>query len=264
MKLVDLTHLDWGVTHNGGVSYGCYYKATEVVNGKKYYYKCSNYYAGQGVFGDESVNEVICSRFLRILGFDAVKYTLLYAKIRLRGSIFYTYVCKSENFFVGYDSRSTLEYLCDSYKTSPVDMINKLGISTQIKNMLLADFLIYQRDRHGGNIEILLKNNKYTLSPLFDNGLGLLAPYPSAFRPNITNFDVLADTPVNNFIGTRSLYQNLSFINKSIRVNRLLKEDKKRIFYGLKDTLTDEYIDVIWRLLTYRYYFLRKRGFLVD
>lgn len=39
--LIDLTNLEWKTTRKGGVSYGCYYKATEIKNGVKYYYKCS-------------------------------------------------------------------------------------------------------------------------------------------------------------------------------------------------------------------------------
>lgn len=32
MKLLDLTKLNWSTTHNGGTSYGCYYKASTVKN----------------------------------------------------------------------------------------------------------------------------------------------------------------------------------------------------------------------------------------
>lgn len=34
MKLLDLTKLNWSTTHNGGTSYGCYYKASTIENGK--------------------------------------------------------------------------------------------------------------------------------------------------------------------------------------------------------------------------------------
>lgn len=264
IKLIDLTGLNWGTTHNGGTSYGCYYKVSQLENGKKYYYKCSNFYAGQGYFGDESLNEVICSRFLSKLGFDCVKYTLVYAKVKINGRVYNTYVCRSENFFKGYDSRITLENLHSLYNCTVDELITKLGLSSQVRLMLIADFMTLQRDRHGGNIELLEKAGKYTLSPLFDNGLGLLAPYPSKSGISISSFDVLADYPVNNYIGSRSLYQNLSYINKPIRVNKLTKEDKRSIFFGLNNLLPKEYIDKIWKLLVYRYMFLRKRGFIID
>ena len=263
-SLVDLTNLNWGTTHNGGESYGCYYKATEVVGNKKFYYKCSNYYSGQMCFGDESINEVICSRFLQKLGFDCVKYIIVYAKVCINGKIFNTYVCKSENFFKGYDSRITLEEFQNLQNCGVDQLINKLGIQNDIRKMIIADFLILQRDRHGGNIDLLEKNGKYRLSPLFDNGLGLLAPYPSSFNMDISKFDVLFDYPVNNYIGTRSLYSNLSYISLPLRVNKLTRQDKSAIFYNLHDVLPTSYIDKIWQLLTYRYMFLRKRGFIID
>lgn len=264
MNVVDLTALNWSTTHNGGVSYGCYYKASEVKNGVKWYYKCSNFYQGQEVFGDESVNEVICSRLLNILGFNCVNYTLVLAKIKIQGRYYITYVCKSKNFFKGYSSRVTLEDYHSINGGNINEVINKLGISLEIQDMILADFLTLQRDRHGGNIELLECNNKYKLAPLFDNGLGLLAPYPSAFGTNIETFDVMFDYPVNNYIGTRSLYNNLGYIKRPKKVNRLLKEHKKKIFFGLGDVLPKDYRDKIWQLITYRYMFLRKRGYIID
>ena len=140
----------------------------------------------------------------------------------------------------------------------------KLGIQKDICDMIVADFLTLQRDRHGGNIELLVKDGKYRLSPLFDNGLGLLAPYPSCFNNDIRDFDVLGDYPVNNYIGSRSLYQKLDYIKSPIKVNKLTKSDRRSIFYGLSDVLPKEYLDKIWELLVYRYAFLRKRGIIVD
>lgn len=49
-----------------------------------------------------------------------------------------------------------------------------------------------------------------------------------------------------------------------IKVNKLTKEDKRSIFFGLNNLLPKEYIDKIWKLLVYRYMFLRKRGFIID
>lgn len=264
MKLHDLRDLDWSTTRAGGVSYGCYYKASRVENGKKFYYKCSNFYSQINAFGDESINEVICSRFLRKLGFDCLKYTLVRALVRINGLELETYVCKSENHFRGYDSRTTLEKLKNTKPSYTVDgIINCLGIQDSIRRMIIADFLVLQRDRHGDNIELLLKGNNYSLAPLFDNGLGLLAPYPSCYNMDISNFDVLYDYPVNNYIGTKSLYTNLNFVSP-IRINKLTKEDKSSIFRGMQECLPILYRNKIWELLVYRYMFLRKRGIIVD
>ena len=37
MQIVDLTHLNWCF-----ISYGCYYKSTQIERGLIYYHKCSN------------------------------------------------------------------------------------------------------------------------------------------------------------------------------------------------------------------------------
>lgn len=262
MKIVDLTHLNWGTTHNGGATYGCYYKATEIKNGVKYYYKCSQFYKGQNVFGDEAVNEVICSRFLKLLGFNVAKYTLIKARIKLNGSEYITYVCKSQDFAKG-RKRLSFEDLHSILGGTVENLISDCNLSVPVQRMIVADFLILQRDRHGKNIEVFDTNKGYELAPLFDNGLALLAPYPSQLTKYIKDFDVLADYPVNNYIGARSLYSNLAYIKKPIVVKCLTKDDKKSIMYGIGGALPREYIDKIWELLTYRYYFLRKRGIIV-
>ena len=43
---------------------GCFLKAYEEVNGKRLYYKLSNYDSYRGVFGHECVNELIVSRVI--------------------------------------------------------------------------------------------------------------------------------------------------------------------------------------------------------
>lgn len=257
--MLDLTNLDWS-----GVSHGCLYKAIDIVDGTKIYYKCSNFYPSNSSFGDESIYEVICSRLFSILGFNCVNYELVSARVNLDGEVFDTYVCKSRDYSEGY-SRIAFEDFHLLFKDLSVDeLIDKLGLQSQIREMIIADFLVLQRDRHGGNIELLYDNGKYCLSPLFDNGLGLLAPYPSSFGTDISNFDVLDDYPVNNYIGSHSLYQNLSYIDRPVKVNKLLRHDREYLFSGLNGVLDKMYIDKIWQLITYRYMFLRKRGLIYD
>lgn len=260
-KVEDLTDLNWGSTKGNGISYGCYFKAKSGDT----YYKCSQYYSAIQKFGDESVYEVICSRLLRRLNLPCVDYKLISAKVRIDGSDYITYICKSKDFARGFDSKITLEelYLMNRGMTL-TDFICKLGIQRDIEKMLMSDFLTLQRDRHGGNIELVRRGDVYYLAHLFDNGLGLLAPYPSCYDNDVSKFDVLADYPVNNYIGTRSLYDNLSLITRPIIVRRLRKEDRRVIFYNLTDVLPKSYLDKIWQLITYRYMYLRKRGFIYE
>lgn len=159
----------------------------------------------------------------------------------------------------------TFEDLHYMYRNlSSEELLLRFNFVESFYNMLIADFLVVQRDRHGGNIEILIKDDDYYFAPLFDNGLSFLAPYPSSLTGSISSFESLKDYPVNNYIGTRSLYQNLGYLSHPVRVNKLTKEHRKSIFYNLKCTLPNEYLDKVWEIITYRYMFLRKRGFIVD
>lgn len=49
-------------------------KAYYEINGKKTYYKLSNYDAFRGVIGHESVNEIIVDRLLTLLGVEHLSY----------------------------------------------------------------------------------------------------------------------------------------------------------------------------------------------
>lgn len=268
-NIVDLTNLNWVTSHNGGVSYGCYYKASTIENGEKIYYKCSNFNSNSGFFGDESVYEVICSRFLSRLGFNCVRYTLVKAKIQLKGVVYTTFVCRSVDFSKGCTSRMSFESLREMYMNLTLDeFIDKFNFRNNIYAFFLSDFLIIGRDRHGANIEVLLNSNgDYKIAPIFDNGISLLAPYPSydkAFSSSIVNFDSLADLPVNNYIGSRSLYSNLKLLRGKASLNKLTISDRKAIFYNMSDVLPKNYRDKIWEILTYRYMFLRKRNLIIE
>ena len=52
------------------------------------------------------------------------------------------------------------------------------GWEGQIKQMMLVDYLIANRDRHGSNIEVILSpDGSARLAPIFDNGLSFVAPF---------------------------------------------------------------------------------------
>lgn len=266
---IDLTHLKWGNTRNNGASYGCYMKASEIINGTKWYYKLSNYNSAIGFYGDESVYEVISSRLLRHLGFNCLKYDLMKVKVNVHNVDYVTFGCKSKNYFTSrYDGRMTFENLREMYMDLTVEeVIDKFKLCESIRKMIIADFIIIGRDRHGGNIEILTKGKNKIMAPLFDNGLSFVCSITqnlSDFKERLKKFETLDDFRVNNYIGSQSLYDNLKYINKPIEVNRLTKKDKVKIFYNMKEVLPKEYIDKIWEIITYRYVFLRQKGFIVE
>ena len=74
--------------------------------------------------------------------------------------------------------------------------LHRSGWTKYFYEMLLVDFLILNRDRHGANIEVL--RNKRTgqsrLAPLFDHGLSLI--FQCRTENDAKNVDPMEDKPV--------------------------------------------------------------------
>ena len=116
--------------------------------------------------------------------------------------------------------------------------------------MLIIDYLICNRDRHGANIEVLFNNNtkKYRIAPLFDHGLSLISPY--YLKEDICSFDVKKDIKVNSFIGN----SNLNDLIKYVPVDLLpkVKPDFKGIVGEIRD-INEEYANKVLELLEWRW-----------
>ena len=84
-QLQDMRHLDWAARKMSPGTPGCFLKVYEEVDGKRIYYKLSNYDSYRGVFGHECVNELIASRVMNVLGIPHVAYKLVHAKIIIDG-----------------------------------------------------------------------------------------------------------------------------------------------------------------------------------
>lgn len=218
MRLVDMTHLVWDTnpTKTLGTG-GTYLKSIDSTYNPLRYYKMPMYdnYLKQCV-GYETIFEVITYRLCQLLGIESLKYDLLYASICIDTVELFAYITESVDFKKPGESKLTLEsyyYLKrrDSLETA-YDFCNRVGFGNYIDTMLLVDFLICNRDRHGANIEVLTSGDSYRLAPLFDNGLSFVAPFGNNLEA-ICNFNPLLDTPCNNFIGSRSLFTNLELIS---------------------------------------------------
>ena len=78
--------------------------------------------------------------------------------------------------------------------------------------MLVFDYLMLNRDRHGANIEVVRHSRARTLrlAPLFDHGLSLM--FRCRTDAEMRAFDVMADLPVQCYVGTSSARRNLDLI----------------------------------------------------
>ena len=263
----DLTHVNWEKGINKSGTPGCYFKAC--IENK--YYKLSSFDTVHGFFGHEAFNEVIVSRLGNILGINTLVQVLKEVQVNVRGQRYTTYACKSDNYISREEKRSTFENFYITYRKQGEDIykfIARCGLNNWFNIMFVLDYIIVNRDRHGANIEVLVKPDRsLRLAPYFDNGLSFVCTITKDlpdYKDRVRNTNPFQDTPVNNYVGTRSLQSNLDLITEPVRLHKLKKEHKRNIFYGMHKELGDIYIEKIWQIITYRYMFLKKRGIVID
>ena len=254
----DLRYLEWTrIRHSSGTA-GSLLKAHEYGIDFKRYYKLSSYDSIKGIFGHESVNEVIADRLLTLLGIDHLNYELVHAVVEIDGEEYTTWLCSSNDFKEPGDSKMPLDDYYDLHKArgeTPLSFCARMGWDRYIYEMLVVDYLILNRDRHGANIEILKKGKSGTVrpAPLFDHGLSLLCTCMSP--EEIERFDPMEDYPVQSFVGSRSAFENLKLIPKSKKpkLRPIEKSDREILLGDLDGVLSDEHLDKIWKMIWSRW-----------
>ncbi len=254
----DLTFLEWSHIRTSSGTAGSFLKSQSNINGKKKYYKLSNYDSRKGIIGHECINEIIIDRLLSILDVEHLNYELINADIIVDGKEFNTYLCASYDYKKKGESKVALDNYYDINKQtgeSPLDFCKRMGWGKSIDTMLAIDYIILNRDRHGANIEILRNSRAHTirLAPMFDHGLSLM--YSCHNDASIKKFDILSDLPCNNYIGSRSCLENLGLIQSrnSVFPNTLTSDDKDTIFDGLEKIVSDTFINKTWEMIFERY-----------
>lgn len=254
----DLTFLSWSKIRNSSGTAGSFLKANSKLSGEKIYYKLSNYDNVRGVVGHESVNELIVDRLLTLLGIDHLHYQLIHADILVDGKVLDTYVCASENFREKGEDKQAIDVFFESERLDNESALNfcvRMGWGDYIWQMLVVDFLILNRDRHGANIEVLRNKKKKTirLAPLFDHGLSLLCRCES--EEAIDGYDIMADKPVQCFVGSRSAKDNLNLIppDQMPRLIPLKESDKSILLEGMNGIISQKLQDKIWDMIWKRW-----------
>lgn len=254
----DLTYLSWAkIRHSSGTA-GSFLKAYSELSGEKIYYKLSNYDSYKGIIGYECVNEIIVARLLQILGIEHLDYQLIHADILLDGKLQTTYLCASRDFKQKGESKIALDACYQAGHMddeTPLEFCVRNGWGNYIYEMLLVDFLILNRDRHGANIEVLKnpKKKQIRLAPLFDHGLSLLFQCKS--REDVEAADVMEDKRVQSFVGSNSVRENLNLIpaDRLPKVHGLKASDREALLCGLDQILPDYLLDKIWKMIFERW-----------
>jgi len=257
-ELQDMTHLSWAKTRNSSGTAGSFLKAYEDGVDGKTYFKLSNYDAWKGIIGHECVNEIIVDRLLSILGINHLPYQLIHAKILIDQKEYETWLCASKDFKQRGESKIALDayYQAENLPNeSPMDFCIRCGWESTVYEMLVVDYLILNRDRHGANMEVLRNQWKKTirLAPLFDHGLSLLCRCESTEA--MLREDVMADKPVQCFVGSRSSWENLRLIPRDQRppLHPLAENDRAILLEGLSEALDQQWLDRIWEMIWKRW-----------
>ena len=257
----DLKYLNWTKTRKSSGTAGSFLKAYDDTGETKLYYKLSDYDSLRGIVGHECVNEIIVGRVMDLLGIEHLKYVLINADIIIDDKKYRTFLCRSDNFKQKGEAKLALE---DYYQTEHLDgedpftFCCRMNWKDHICNMLVIDFLISNRDRHGANIEVLFdrKNKTIRPAPLFDHGLSFVCRCHSI--EELCDFDVMKDIRIQSFIGNGSAFDNMNLVPKDYlkRLPTISDNDKNMIFEGLEEILDEAYYTKIWEMLIRRWRYI--------
>jgi len=250
----DLTWLSWSKIRNSSGTTGSFLKAYSDLGGEKIYYKLSCFDTINGIIGHECVNELIVDRLLTILGIEHLQYRLIHADILIDDKPYTTWLCASKDFKRRGESKLALDALYQAERLeneTPLDFCIRYGWSEYIRKMLIVDYIILNRDRHGANIEIIRNSGQKTLqpAPLFDHGISLL--FNCYDEASVTAAQIMEDKPVQCFVGSRSSWENLKLIpaGQMPALHPLRLTDREAIFDGLTDALSRVWLDKIWEMI---------------
>ena len=200
MTLKDLTHLDWSESSVSSATGGSYLKARFGEGPAATYFKLSCYDEVNGIYGHECVNEVIAARLMDVLCVNHVPYRLVHARVRVGGKEHDTWLAESASFRMRGESKTSLARFFDWNHLdgeSRIAFCTRFGWLQDIQKAMLVDYLLANRDRHGGNLEVLKGiDGKLRLAPLFDNGLSLC--FSTYNADQLHSIDPLQDIMAND------------------------------------------------------------------
>ena len=253
--LEDLRHLEWTECINTTGAGGTFLKARQGKGKDAVYYKlsCCDY---RGVYGHESINELIAARCLQMLGISHAPCKLLHALVTVDGRDWETWLSASKSFRGSGESKCALDAFFEMNHLpgeGPLELCARFGWLQQVQMMMLADYLIANRDRHGGNIEVIQgTDGQLRLAPLFDNGLSFY--YSTYADAQLEGLDPLQDISANNYLGSHSLEHNLkAFVPGDLPVMNLQESDRAGLLQGLEEAISQQRADAIWDMLWRRW-----------
>ncbi len=262
----NLKYLTWSKMRKSSGTAGSFMKAYEENGKRKTYYKLSCYDPLRGIIGHECVNEIIADRLLTILGIPHLRYQLIHAVITLDGKEETVWICASEDYKKPGESKLAFDFYYEMEKEdkeTPLAFCIRNGWEDYIYRMLIVDYLILNRDRHGANLEVLKARNSrdVRLAPLFDHGLSLL--FSCRTEEEIRKADPMEEKPVQCFVGGRDAAQNLLLIppDKKPDLKQLRKQDCYYLTEDLENAVSEELLEKIRGMIWGRWKKLEDMGY---
>jgi len=253
----DMRYLKWAHSRHSSGTAGSFLKAYEIVDGQKIYYKLSNYNSLDGIVGHECVNEIVVARLLEKLAIEHLDYDLIHALVSIEGKEYETYLCRSYDFKQAGEGKTAFDIFYEMKKEkgeSMIGLMERYGWRSSLDNILMIDYVIQNRDRHGANIEVLKNRQQqtYRLAPLFDNGLSLI--FNTKNDDEVSAFDVLEDKKVQCVFGGNSTRDNLALISDDFAPMSLCFDDdlKEYLFRDLDAVVSSAWIEKVYDMIKRR------------
>ena len=254
-SLQDYRGISWSERANTSGTAGTYLKARVGEGSRARYLKLSRY-NGVLIDGSECVNELVASRLMELLGVAHVGYRLIHALVTVNGAEHETWLNSSRNFRAPGEQKMGLGNYYELHgekDESPLMFCERMGWHEQVAQMMLVDYLVANRDRHGSNIEVLIdREGRARLAPIFDNGLSLVAPYGDD-EERIASFDPLTPVATTNFLGSRSLEENVRSVAPVGVARPLAEGDREALLAGLEAAASPVLLDKIWEIVWRRW-----------
>ena len=255
----DKSYLEWAVSRQSSGTAGSFLKAYEEVNGKKLYYKASNYDASRGFYGHESLNEIVACNLAEMMGMYHLRYRLVDGIISVPGrGKQAALITASEDYKYNGEYKMTLESFYETERLDDEDVltfISRMDLQDYFYDMFLLDWIICNRDRHGANVEVLIDSDWFRMAPLFDHGLSFA--FSCYGFIGMDEFDVMKDSPVNNFVGSCILSDNLKLV-PGVVLSKVEKIEYTHVFDGIREfDVPQIYFDTIEKMIKERVQYVK-------
>lgn len=255
LQLCDMSDVVWSVQKESSGTDGVFLKHQQYIGGVEHFWKLSSFSDDKGFYGHECALEIIAQRVIDWCGIEHAVYRLIPVKVIIEGMHYITFAVCSKDYRRPGEHRISIKQYC-TLEERVKDRTEYL-LSGPFKRFFiesfLVDYILYNRDRHGRNLEVLYSSvsDGYRMAPLFDHGCCLTQRLFDDWQEKDSNY-YLINSLVSSYVGTHSLYKNLiTYCPGNIHLpHDYLPEDLLR---GLDLVLGKEHCDFLWNMLNARH-----------